>query len=266
MNAPSNRLIIGLDYGTTFTSVAYQFVTYEKERADIHASTIITNWPGKAHYKVPSEISYSAAAEHNHQWGFDIHGGSQRMVWTKMELDQQGRKQELKSILDALVGMKNLDLVREHVLKEPGLQPAMISDIITDLVVAVPAMWSEEAKNLTFQAVNKAGFTKRYFRGLRDIVFMTAPEAAALYSIRYFMAEEEESEILGPGDCFVQADLGGSTADLISYCVEATAPDLQLRQIGPATSISSRFLALYQKLISHFQVVNVEPYSSTSAS
>ncbi|OCK87440.1 uncharacterized protein K441DRAFT_682663 [Cenococcum geophilum 1.58] len=239
MNAPSNRLIIGLDYGTTFTSmaapisrkwsnnglgVAYQFVTYEKERADIHASTIITNWPGKAHYKVPSEISYSAAAEHNHQWGFDIHGGSQRMVWTKMELDQQGRKQELKSILDALVGMKNLDLgeirkenglpsypakepvdivadylskVREHVLKEPGLQPAMISDIITDLVVAVPAMWSEEAKNLTFQAVNKAGFTKRYFRGLRDIVFMTAPEAAALYSIRYFMAEEEESEILG---------------------------------------------------------------------
>lgn len=58
-------------------------------------------------------------------------------------------------------------------------------------------MWSEEAKNLTFQAVNKAGFTKRYFRGLRDIVFMTAPEAAALYSIRYFMAEEEESEILG---------------------------------------------------------------------
>jgi hypothetical protein len=57
-------------------------------------------------------------------------------------------------------------------------------------------VWSEEAKNLTFQAVNKAGFTKRYFRGLRDIVFVTEPEAAALYSIKYFMAEEEDGEIL----------------------------------------------------------------------
>ena len=57
-------------------------------------------------------------------------------------------------------------------------------------------VWSEEAKNLTFQTVNKAGFTKRYFGGLRDIVFMTEPEAAALYSIKYFMAEEG-GEILG---------------------------------------------------------------------
>jgi len=89
------------------------------------------------------------------------------MIWTKMELDQQGRKQELKSILDALDGMKNLDLdkirmenglpsyparepvdivadylskVREHVLKELGLHPTVLSDVITDLVVTVPAV------------------------------------------------------------------------------------------------------------------------------
>jgi hypothetical protein len=142
-------------------------VTYEKGRADIQESKIITNWPKKTHHKAPSEISYSAAAGDNRQWGSDIHDGSQKMIWTKMELDQQGRKQELKSILDALVGMKNLDLdeirmenglpsypakepvdivadylskVRERVLEQPGLHPAVISDIITDLVVTVPAV------------------------------------------------------------------------------------------------------------------------------
>jgi hypothetical protein len=53
-------------------------------------------------------------------------------------------------------------------------------------------IWSDEAKNLTFQAINKAGFTKNYFKGLKDITFVTEQEAAALYSIKYFMADDNE--------------------------------------------------------------------------
>jgi hypothetical protein len=57
-------------------------------------------------------------------------------------------------------------------------------------------MWSDMAKNLTFHAINKAGFTTRYFPGLRDIVFMTEPEAAALYSVKYFIAEDGNDNLL----------------------------------------------------------------------
>jgi hypothetical protein len=57
-------------------------------------------------------------------------------------------------------------------------------------------VWSDEARNLTFQAVNKAGFTSKYFRGLRDLIFITEPEAAALYSIKSLMMEDEDDEFL----------------------------------------------------------------------
>jgi hypothetical protein len=57
-------------------------------------------------------------------------------------------------------------------------------------------IWSDEAQNLTFRAVNKAGFTKKYFKGLRDIIFVTEPEAAALYSIKWFMADDDDEDFL----------------------------------------------------------------------
>lgn len=57
-------------------------------------------------------------------------------------------------------------------------------------------VWSDEAKNLTFQAINRAGFTKRYFNGLRQVIFVTEPEAAALYSVKYLMEEADDEEFV----------------------------------------------------------------------
>jgi hypothetical protein len=85
--------------------------------------------------------------------------------------------------------------------------------------------WSGEAKNLTFQAINKAGFTKRYFRRLRNIIFVTEQEAAALYSIKYFMAGsaddlEDVADAADADDEFVQVcssyQMASSSAELIS--------------------------------------------------
>src|SRR5271163_2854180 len=106
MSSGENRLIIALDYGTTFTGrlpyfliclysyvgivsnvslgVAYQVVTYECGTADISKSKVLTNWPIRANKKVPSEISYSSTSERNYQWGFDIGNDSHKMIWTKM--------------------------------------------------------------------------------------------------------------------------------------------------------------------------------------
>jgi hypothetical protein len=191
MSSGDNRLIIALDYGTTFTGrlpyfliclysyvgmvsnvslgVAYQKVPYDRGTANIRDSKLLTNWPRTANEKVPSEISYSSTSERNYQWGFDIGNDSHKMIWTKMELDQQGRKLELQLILDALIGMRNLDLDdirREHGLPSyPAKEPvdivadylskvreivlgelvhiftrAGLSEMVTDLVVTVPAV------------------------------------------------------------------------------------------------------------------------------
>jgi hypothetical protein len=148
--------------------VAYQ-ANCEQGRADIRESRLIRAWPGKVNEKVPSEISYSLTTERNYQWGFDIGEGSHKMIWTKMELDQQGRKQELQWILDGLIGMRNLDLdrirrenglpsypakepvdivadylskVREKVIVElEGLfNRAVLAEMVIDLVVTLPAV------------------------------------------------------------------------------------------------------------------------------
>jgi hypothetical protein len=46
--------------------------------------------------------------------------------------------------------------------------------------------WSYMARNSTYRAVTKAGFNKRTFPRLEDIMFITEPEAAAIYTARYF--------------------------------------------------------------------------------
>jgi hypothetical protein len=91
------------------------------------------------------------------------------MVWTKLELDQQGREQELQCILDGLIGMRNLDLdeirresglpsypakepvdivadylskVRGRLVEELILEKgqAVFSNLVTDIVITVPAV------------------------------------------------------------------------------------------------------------------------------
>jgi hypothetical protein len=51
--------------------------------------------------------------------------------------------------------------------------------------------WSDEAKNLTFRALIKAGFSQRYFKNLKGTLLISEPEAAALYCAKVLMPEDE---------------------------------------------------------------------------
>jgi hypothetical protein len=215
--------------------VAYQLVPYDQTVADPQKITYLTDWESGAGLKVPSEISYSATEEHNQNWGFNIDPKALKMKWTKLQLDQQSREQELEWILEALRGMKTgmEKIDDEHGMpsypaKNPGdivadylrhvrervvtllkkIYGAVFNDLPKEIVVSVPAVsvylhfkqlaltdvfqqWSNEAKNLTFRALVKAGFTKRYFRNLQGTLLITEPEAAALYCAKVLMPEDE---------------------------------------------------------------------------
>jgi len=221
--------VIGLDYGTTFTGVAYREVTGDDDDEDNH-TVVPTNWPKGAEEKVPSEISYSLAPGAERQWGYDISPGGRKMVWTKLELEQQERPDELRMILDALDGMRNLSfedtIQREELPSYPGKDPVdIVADYLTyirehlveellqtygaeflsslpvDLVVSVPAIWSDLAKNRTFHAIHQAGFTTSpHFRNFREMIMVSEPEAAALYAMRS-LREEEGEDILTVSVC-----------------------------------------------------------------
>ena len=161
--------MIGITYGVVTTSGGKEHVE----------EFICSAWPGRNEQKVRSEISYSAAPSGEyHQWGFDIAPGSLKLVWTKLELDQQERPDELELILKAIDRMGNLDpdripeadgfssyaakdpvdivaeyltQVREYVRDHPPVDfhPSFLSTVPIDLVVTVPAVSDAIHQNRT---------------------------------------------------------------------------------------------------------------------
>ena len=48
------------------------------------------------------------------------------------------------------------------------------------------------AMNSTYRAMMQAGFNRESFPRLRDVMFITEPEAAALYTARHYRDEKSE--------------------------------------------------------------------------
>jgi len=155
-NVGANRLVIAIDYGTTFTGeqealfsypvhrflrytstarhvdiliwltliTGVAFATPRSNTANLKDIQIISNWGLKMgnHDKIPSIYSYSPASKagKEQQWGASISPDAVTMVNTKMELDAQDNKvDELELLLQMLDGTCNLDF--ENVRRAKGL-------------------------------------------------------------------------------------------------------------------------------------------------
>lgn len=157
--------------------IAYGVVTTTDGREDLEQFPYSEWRRGGGAEKVPSEISYSATPNNEAQWGYDIAPRSVKFAWTKLELDQQERPDELELILKALEGMQYLDpnhdqeanrflsyfskdqvdivaeyltRVREYVRDHPphGFHQAFLSVTPVDLVVTVPAVGDDLHRKL----------------------------------------------------------------------------------------------------------------------
>jgi hypothetical protein len=85
-----SRLVLGLDYGTTFTAVAFGF-----DYGTFQDIRLITNWPGGYSSEgVPSQIAYGGQGTWG-AWGYDIPPRVARHIWTKRLLDADRIPQEL---------------------------------------------------------------------------------------------------------------------------------------------------------------------------
>ncbi|KAF2867014.1 Hsp70 family protein [Massariosphaeria phaeospora] len=204
--------------------------------------------------KVPSEIAYLPNGDI--KWGSLIAPHVWRYQWTKLELDprrtgfgdgevgedgdavgddddgtemQQGialvptgsARQPVDIIADYL------KQVKAHLLKALDAQygKELWRTLPITLVVTVPAVWSDAAKDRTLQAVSKAGFNQSELPQLKQTLTTTEPEAAAIYTIKQLQGSVQAAQ-LNIGDGFVICDLGGGTVDLISYKVAGLEPTL----------------------------------------
>jgi molecular chaperone DnaK (HSP70) len=200
---------------------------------------VIQDWP-TAHSmigtkeKVPSEIAY--VDDGRVLWGSSIPPHVQRHLWTKLDLDSS-RSGEAANIRNELNRLKQspidpiriiadfLAKIKDHMIKHFDNQfgPTLWRSLPITLVVTVPAIWSDAAKDRTLRAVNLAGFSEQGLPNLKRIITTTEPEAAALYTLQSMRGgvQDDHFEV---GDGFIVCDMGGGTVDLISYRVSSTSP------------------------------------------
>ncbi|KAF2690232.1 hypothetical protein K458DRAFT_459297 [Lentithecium fluviatile CBS 122367] len=254
-----NRLVIGLDYGTTYTGVSFcetSNTTYIEEQI-----SVIQDWPS-AHSavgtkeKVPSEVAYLSDGV---RWGSNIPPHVQRYLWTKLELDNP-KTEEAEKIRQELASLSIggncsvrhpvtiiadfLAKVKDHLIKNLDNQygKELWRTLPITLVITVPAVWSDAAKDRTLQAVSKAGFNKTELPQLRRTVTTTEPEAAAIYTIKSLKGRVQDEQ-LEVGDGFVVCDMGGGTVDLISYRVASIAPtSVEEATIGTGAQCGGTFV------------------------
>ncbi|KAF9729994.1 hsp70-like protein [Paraphaeosphaeria minitans] len=227
--AATNRIIVAIDFGTTFTGVAYAEVPsdYCGGAPEI---TVVQDWP-KAQtgtvsaVKVPSQIQSLADGGAGHRWGYDIPPDMKRHTWFKLHLetDRGGSDKTDSSAVDITAAF--LAHVKTHLFKVLGKERGvdLWGSLSLELVITFPAIWSESAKDKTLKAVDKTGFNKYELPHLKQIVTTTEPEAATLYVLHTMRTSRVFGEI-GVGESFLVCDLGGGTVDTVAYEVDQIEP------------------------------------------
>ncbi|KAK4033713.1 chaperone protein DnaK [Parachaetomium inaequale] len=239
LNIKDRKIIVGIDFGTTYSGVAWA----ETQRPDRRVA--ITVWPiskttreGESSDKVPTKLRYNG---NDPEWGFSIpmNAPAEEVIeWFKLDLDPSLQSMETAVTSAATRGGRNVDkLVTDYMsalgdhlmytLREK-LGEGVVKSTSLEFVVTVPAIWSDLAKDKTRQACQQA--IDRLSATKSPIHLVSEPEAAAIYALHGL-----DPHGLQVNDSFVICDAGGGTVDLISYTITNLKPILEVQEATPGT-------------------------------
>ncbi|PNP54385.1 hypothetical protein THARTR1_05592 [Trichoderma harzianum] len=237
--AQEPTIVIGIDFGTTFSGVAW---TTSSRPGHIN---MITNWDTVKNHcsdkeKVPSVIHYDDKGEVS--WGYSVpeKASSLKFEWFKLCLLHEGDiPKDIRNAAQIQAARKSLresnkrvedvisDYLRElwkhsitNIRRAVGGQLVDISKF--KVVVTIPAIWPTYAQPRMTQAIKRAGILEPRIAGDTVLSFLTEPEAAALATINDMSTYSRPN--MEVGDHFVVCDAGGGTVDVITYTVIQTDP------------------------------------------
>ncbi|KAI1746422.1 hypothetical protein F4680DRAFT_401390 [Xylaria scruposa] len=228
-----DRLVIGIDFGTTYSGVAWA----TKVDFDNGQVNFITSWPGNGREegKVPTELWYGDD-EDGMAWGYDIPVDAEPFRWFKLlllrdedidpEVQETGFLSRSRDMMNES-GKTAVDLIAdymrllwEHIMStiERARGDSVVDGLPIHVVITVPAIWKGYARNAMKEAAKKSGILDFRLAGETKLTFAPEPEAAALPTLL------EQGSGVRPGNVYVVCDAGGGTVDLISYKVQSTQP------------------------------------------
>ncbi|GIJ81658.1 hypothetical protein Asppvi_000157 [Aspergillus pseudoviridinutans] len=248
-----HKIIVGVDYGTTFTGASY----VSSKGSGLSDIILISTWPGPSRdtetvFKAPSRIAY--AAENNsrvttNRWGYQVEPGMSSYSWTKLLLDQGApltqyddstletasktgilKLPEGKSAVDVVADY--LSEVYQHILKTISKNITEADLLITPLEFwfTVPAIWSDRALDATRTAAQRAGFGKTSLRPMDQIFLISEPEAAAVTALKKYTTSSMGGSVKA-GDGVLVCDCGGGTVDITTYLVLEVFPKLKFEEL-----------------------------------
>ncbi|RDA89077.1 hypothetical protein CP532_2219 [Ophiocordyceps camponoti-leonardi (nom. inval.)] len=246
----SDRLVVGVDFGTTFSGVA---AVYTSTPDDVE---IIKTWPGGngiTSDKVPTEIAYETSNNNNNnkaptaRWGFQFRPEESRLRCIKLFLDRSQKlpfyvshhdtaaqlKRFNKNVVDAVGDY--LTHIHRHTMDTLTRRygESFMASTKVEFVLTCPAVWSDAAKNTTLLAAERAGMGAR-----EEIQMVSEPEAAAVYTLKAIQPNH-----LNVGDNFIVCDAGGGTVDLIAYKIMSLKPlRVEESAVGTGGLCGSAFL------------------------
>ncbi|KAJ5940218.1 hypothetical protein N7516_000386 [Penicillium verrucosum] len=200
--AMHKSLIIGIDFGTTFSGVSWVTVArFNKE--DIN---VITDWPGtrKAEAKL-------LLLKKEDMWK-DLRDSDQIVKARKLLLDLGKTPEDCIADYLRALWKHTLKMIRK------GHADYLIESLQFHVVLTVPAIWKDYARTAMQEAAKRAGILDRRSAGETTLVLAPEPEAAGLTALL------EYGTAIKPGDVYVICDAGGGTVDVITYKVKGTQP------------------------------------------
>ena len=241
----SRRLVIGIDYGTSNSGVAYALFDSTNSDTNNVEIEVIKQWPDRgsvrnaASEKVPSDIAYETNGTVL-GCGFEIVGHESSLQWVKLLLEPAYLKQttpnasRLWRSYEALgsrdLHKKPVDAVADYLdwlwtrvkpeITKAEDEPDLFETADVTVVLTVPASWSERAKQSMEKAAQMAGIPRE------NIKLLSEPEAAAIWGLK----KQVKKGRLGNGDCVIICDAGGGTVDVVAYQLHSPNP-LSLDQV-----------------------------------
>ncbi|KAK8143159.1 hypothetical protein G3M48_007622 [Beauveria asiatica] len=244
------KLIVGLDYGTTYSGLSFALST----AADFKDIIPWTKYPGAFSHsaehsvKAPTRIAF---AEENpdlggNAWGYQVEPGMRACALTKLLLDKSALLSDFDDcdVYDASTndmmrlpkGKSAKDVATEYLRqmynmfdssKKELFGSLNLDELPIEFWLTVPASWSETAKLLTKTAAMEAGFGNR---AIDQVMLISEPEAAAQYTLKSSFHRLEAFVKKNTG--VMVCDCGGGTVDITTYEIEEVQPLLKLREIA----------------------------------
>ncbi|SPJ83949.1 related to hsp70 protein [Fusarium torulosum] len=236
-NQPLNdAIVIGIDFGTTFSGVAW---AYSRQPDEIE---IVTSWDAELNHcsdveKAPSQLYFDNNGQ-DVKWGYSIPIDKEPLKWFKLLLIDP---KDLPTDVARSSQLQEARRLRKKIKKEPieiiatflrklwdhslnSIKRAIGVDVLKrtklQVVITLPAIWPPYAQQRMKQAAQQSGILDGRPAGATTLQFISEPEAAALATIK----DLAKRSPIQTGDTIVVCDAGGGTVDLISYIFESTDP------------------------------------------